>query len=98
MKIIRPPVPVGEASMCYGETKKIQDCFRALPVFPLDRCFDADSSRLGRVALSVLYDPRTSISMTALKALELNCVIGARKFPAAPALSRVQKIPQVSWI
>ena len=46
----------------------------------------ADSTRLGSVALSVLYEPRTSISMTDLKAFVLSWLIGARKFPAAPAL------------
>lgn len=67
----------------------MKDSFEYLPVFPSDRCFDADSNRLGRVAFKVLYDPRTSISMTDLNALELNCVIGTRKFPAAPALSKI---------
>lgn len=88
MNMIRPPVPEGEAGVLvrvsgdnWGDS--LSAC---LPVLPSDLCFDADSTRLGRVALRVLYDPRTSISITALKALELNCVIGARKFPAAPAL------------
>ena len=67
----------------------MEGLFRCLPAFPSNRFFDADSNRLGRVALRVLYDPRTSISMTVLKALELNCVIGARKLPAAPALSGI---------
>lgn len=96
MKTIRPPVPAGEAGMCYGGGKDTEDLFGCLPVLLSDRCFDADSNRLGRVALRVLYDPKISISMTDLKALELNCVIGARKFPAAPALIGIQKTPQAS--
>ena len=67
----------------------MKDILGYLPVFPSDRCFDADSNRLERVALRVLYDPRTSISMTDLNALELNWVIGTRKFPAAPALGEI---------
>lgn len=67
----------------------MDDEFGDFPVFPSDRYFDADSNRLGRVALRVLYDPRTSISMTDLNALELNCVIGTRKLPAAPALDEI---------
>ena len=43
-------------------------------------------ARLGRVAFRVLYEPSTSMSITDLKALGLNWLIGARKFPAAPAL------------
>lgn len=39
------------------------------------------------MALRVLYDPRTSMSITDLKALELSWFIEARKLPAAPALS-----------
>lgn len=87
--MIRPPVPLGEAAMCQLESKNMKAVLGCLPVFPSDRCFDADSNRLGMVALRVLYDPRTSISMTDLNALELSCVIGTRKFPAAPALGKI---------
>ena len=45
------------------------------------------------VALRVLYEPRTSISMTDLKAFGLNWFMGARKFPAAPALSFISSSP-----
>lgn len=46
----------------------------------------ADLSRWGIVARRVLYEPSTSISMTDLKAFAETPMIGARKFPAAPAL------------
>jgi hypothetical protein len=46
----------------------------------------ADSSRYGIVALIVFHEPKTSISITDLKALDDIWFIGARKFPAAPAL------------
>lgn len=46
----------------------------------------ADLTSSGIVALSVLYEPRTSISMTDLNALGLRWLMGARKLPAAPAL------------
>lgn len=59
------------------------------PFLPSDLFFLADSTRLGSVALRVLYEPSTSISITDLKAFELSWVIGARKLPAAPALLRV---------
>lgn len=49
-------------------------------------CFFADSTRCGIVALSVLYDPSTSISITDLKAFTEIWLIDARKLPAAPAL------------
>lgn len=45
------------------------------------------------MALRVLYEPRTSMSMTDLKAFGLNWFMGARKFPAAPALSFISSIP-----
>ena len=67
----------------------MEDEIGYFPVFPSDRYTDADSNRLGRVALRVLYDPRTSMSMTDLNALELNCAIGTRKLPAAPALHEI---------
>lgn len=60
------------------------------PVLPSDLWLDADSIRWGIVALRVLYDPRTSMSMTDLNAFELSWFIEARKFPAAPALSRIK--------
>lgn len=41
-------------------------------VLPSDLCWLAEVTRCGRVALSVLYEPRTSISMTDLKALVLS--------------------------
>ena len=46
----------------------------------------ADLTSSGIVALTVLYDPSTSMSMTDLKALALSWLMGARKLPAAPAL------------
>jgi hypothetical protein len=46
----------------------------------------ADVMRCGSVAFSVLKEPRVSISRTDLKALDERSDIGARKFPAAPAL------------
>lgn len=49
-------------------------------------CFAADLRRCGRVALSVLYEPKMSISITDLKALTESWLMDARKFPAAPAL------------
>ncbi len=55
-------------------------------VVPSDLCLDADVTRCGRVALRVLYEPRTSMSMTDLNAFVLSWFIGARKLPAAPAL------------
>lgn len=61
-------------------------------VLPSDLCLPADVTRCGRVALSVLYEPRTSMSMTDLKAFVLSWLIGARKFPAAPALHWSQKL------
>ena len=57
-----------------------------VPALPAAFDLDAAFIRCGKVALRVLYEPRTSISITALKAFELSCVIGARKLPAAPAL------------
>ena len=48
--------------------------------------FKYEASRCGRTAFTVLKEPRTSMSMTALKALGESCVRGARKLPAAPAL------------
>ena len=47
----------------------------------------ADLIRWGMVARRVLYEPSTSMSMTDLKAFGETSIIGARKFPAAPALS-----------
>ena len=44
------------------------------------------------VDLRVLKEPRTSMSITDLKALALRPVRGARKLPAAPALGRVSGI------
>lgn len=38
------------------------------------------------MALSVLKEPKVSISMTVLKALDERPEMGERKFPAAPAL------------
>lgn len=46
----------------------------------------ADSMRYGIVALTVLYVPSTSMSITALKPLLVRPEIGATKLPAAPAL------------
>lgn len=46
--------------------------------------------RYGMVALTVLYVPRTSISMTVLNPLDERPEIGLTKFPAAPALRRSQ--------
>jgi hypothetical protein len=46
----------------------------------------ADLIRWGIVALRVLYEPSTSMSMTDLKAFVETPIKGARKFPAAPAL------------
>lgn len=54
-----------------------------LPVFGF---LAADAMRCGIVTLSVLNDPRVSISRTDLKALDESPEMGARKFPAAPAL------------
>ena len=59
---------------------------RYLRVFPSVLCLAADSSRYGIVALIVFHEPKTSISITDLKALDDIWFIGARKFPAAPAL------------
>ena len=53
---------------------------------PSDLFLEADSTKCGIVAFIVLYDPRTSISMTALNALADSWFIDARKLPAAPAL------------
>jgi hypothetical protein len=55
-------------------------------VFESTLCFFADSIRCGRVALSVLYEPKTSISITDRNAFTEIWLIEARKFPAAPAL------------
>lgn len=41
--------------------------------------------------MAVLYEPKTSISITVLKALTESWLIDARKFPAAPALYHRQK-------
>ena len=57
---------------------------------PSERCFAADLSRYGSVAFKVWYDPMRSISITDRKAFGDSCVIGARKFPAAPALRQGQ--------
>ena len=54
-----------------------------IPVFGFA---EADLMRCGRVAFSVLKEPRVSISRTVLKALDERPEIGERKFPAAPAL------------
>ena len=54
-----------------------------VPVFGF---LTADAMRCGSVAFKVLYEPRVSISRTDLKAFEERLAIGARKFPAAPAL------------
>ena len=40
-----------------------------IPFTPSTRCACADRTRYGSVAFTVLYEPRTSMSMTALKAL-----------------------------
>jgi hypothetical protein len=56
---------------------------------PFVLCFAADSRRYGRVALRVLYEPITSMSMTVLKAFGERPRMGARKLPAAPALSSI---------
>ena len=48
--------------------------------------FFADIRSWGSVALRVLNDPIVSMSITVLKALADRPEIGARKFPAAPAL------------
>lgn len=60
-------------------------------VLPSELCLDAEVTRCGRVALSVLYEPRTSMSMTDLNALVLSWLMGARKLPAAPALQYFSK-------
>lgn len=65
--------------------------FAVLPSF---LWLPADFTRWGRVALIVLYEPRTSMSMTDLNAFVLSWFIGARKLPAAPAL---QMIHQQLW-
>lgn len=51
---------------------------------------EIEVKRAGSVALSVLNEPRTSMSMTDFMALGERSVIGARKLPAAPALLRSQ--------
>lgn len=59
------------------------------PVLGLDAVFgwaEADFMSWGRVALSVLKEPRVSISRTVRKALEERPSRGEIKFPAAPAL------------
>jgi len=59
------------------------------PVLVLDVVFGflfAEFRRYGRVALRVLKDPMVSMSSTVLKAFADRPEIGARKFPAAPAL------------
>ena len=57
--------------------------------------FAADLRSSGRVALRVLYEPSTSISMTDLKAFGLSWLMGARKLPAAPALRIVITDPHL---
>lgn len=49
-------------------------------------CLSPDLMRYGSVALRVLYEPRTSMSMTDLNAFAERFLMDARKFPAAPAL------------
>lgn len=56
---------------------------------------EAEAMRAGIVDLRVLKEPRRSISMTVLKALEERPVRGERKLPAAPAL-RVVSMALVS--
>jgi hypothetical protein len=46
----------------------------------------ADMRSCGSVAFKVLKEPMVSISSTALKAFGERPAMGARKFPAAPAL------------
>lgn len=64
-----------------------QQGFGDAPALPSFLALAAAVIRCGRVAFIVLYEPRTSMSMTDLKALALSWDIGARKLPAAPALS-----------
>jgi hypothetical protein len=47
---------------------------------------ETEERRVGRVALSVLWEHRRSMSLTILKALGMRAVMGPRQFPAAPAL------------
>jgi hypothetical protein len=54
----------------------------------------ADLRRCERVVLRVLKEPRTSISITDLKALGESVLSGARKFPAAPALEKYQLLDE----
>lgn len=49
-------------------------------------CSLALATRWGRQALAQLYEPMRSMSITVLNALAESSDIGARKFPAAPAL------------
>lgn len=59
------------------------------PVLGLEAVFgwaEADLRSWGRVALSVLKEPRVSISRTVRKAFEESPSRGEMKFPAAPAL------------
>ena len=60
--------------------------------------FAADLRSSGRVALRVLYEPSTSISMTDLNAFGLSWLMGARKLPAAPALRIVITDPYLITI
>jgi hypothetical protein len=55
--------------------------------------FFAEIRSCGRVALRVLKDPMVSMSITVLKAFADRPEIGARKFPAAPALRPYQSGP-----
>jgi len=48
----------------------------------------AEAMTCGNVAFTVLKEPSTSMSITALKAFGDNDRIGARKFPAAPAITK----------
>lgn len=86
---MRPPVPEGEAKRKSNVVRENQDDVTRSPVLPSDLFFPADLTRLGSVALKVLYEPSTSMSITDLKAFELSWAIGARKLPAAPALIKI---------
>ena len=48
-----------------------------------------------KAAEHMLKVPRVSISSTVLKALELNLLADARKFPAAP-LIKISSLPKIS--